>query len=143
MFDLNELKQDSTVLKELKVTCVEAKEGEEPVVIVEISDKIRKEEAKIAKRFNHLIFRQGDLSGTEFLSDKIGYLQAMTDLCVKDSQGLFSAGGRPAEHDNTAFKTLLLRYPAFSTWFGNALTEAFADSAKFKGEETADAEKNS
>ena len=141
MFDLEKLKTDSAILKEIPITCLDAKDGEEPKIIIEISDKIRKQESKLSKQFNHLVFRQGD-NGTEFISDKLGYLQEMADLCVKDSQGLFSSAGKPAEHDAKAFKTILLRYPAFATWFGNALTEAFAEVSKLKAEDDAEHEKN-
>lgn len=141
MFDLSELKNDRIVMKELPVSILDAKAGDEqPVVIIEISDRVRKEEAKLAKQHNRFFFR-GD--GTEFVADKIGYLQGMTDICVKDSQRLFVANGRPAEHDNKAFKTLLLRYPAFASWFADALTAAFADAARIKADEDAQTEKNS
>lgn len=132
MFDLNELKNDVNILKELAVTCLDTPEGEEtPKVIIQINDKIRKEEAKLSKKHNHLIYKNGS-EGAEFIADKSSYLSDMVDACVKDSQGLFSSGGKPAEHDNKAFKTLLLRYPVFATWFANALTEAFIEVSQLR-----------
>ena len=143
MFELAELRNDVTVLKELVVDCVAVPEGEEqPKVIIEINDKVRKEEAKLSKQhLGKIVFTE--LGRTqEFQNDRLSYLQAMTDVCVKDSQRLFSNGGKVAEHDNKAFKTLLLRYPVFASWFGNALTEAFAAVSKFKAAEASEQEKN-
>lgn len=140
MFELSDLKNDVNILKELIVTCVNAAAGEEPKVVIEINDKIRKEEAKLSKKHNHLYLNQAE--GTEFKADKLAYLTDMVDVCVKDSQGLFSNAGKPAEHDNKAFKTLLLRYPAFAAWFGNALTDAFTEVSQIKQEATEAAAKN-
>ena len=78
----------------------------------------------------------------EFRNDRLAYLQGMVDACVKDSSRLFSNGGKPAEHDNKAFKTLLLRYPQFASWFGNALTEAFARHSKMQASEAETQAKN-
>ena len=131
MFEIADLKNDVNILKELVVTCLDAPEDDAPKVVIQINDKIRKEEAKLAKKHNHLIYKNGG-EGAEFISDKSAYLADMVDCCVKDSQGLFSNGGSPAEHDNKAFKTLLLRYPVFAAWFGNALTDAFMEVSQLK-----------
>lgn len=132
MFELADLKNDVNILKELAVTCLDTPEGEEtPKVIIQINDKTRREEAKLSKKHNHLVYKTGG-DGAEFITDKSAYLSDMVDACVKDSQGLFSNGGSPAEHDNKAFKTLLLRYPVFAAWFGNALTDAFMEVSQLK-----------
>lgn len=143
MFELSELRNDVTILKELVVDCVATPEGEDaPKVIIEINDKIRKEEATLSKKhLGKIVFT--DLGTTqEFRNDRLAYLQGMVDVCVKDSDRLFTEGGKPAAHDNKAFKTLLLRYPVFASWFGNALTEAFAEVSKFKTAEAEKQEKN-
>lgn len=143
MFEISTLKSDVTLLKELICDCVDVPEGEEaPKVIIEINDRVRKEEAKLSKQYlGKIIF--SDLGKTqEFHNDRLSYLQSMVDVCVKDSDRLFSEGGKPAAHDNKAFKTLLLRYPVFASWFGNALTEAFAEVSKFKTAEASEQEKN-
>lgn len=143
MFELQDLRNDVTVLEELIVDCVETPASEEkPKVVIEINDRVRKEEAKLSKQhLGKIVFVE---MGTtqEFRNDRLAYLQGMVDACVKDSSRLFSNGGKPAEHDNKAFKTLLLRYPQFATWFGNALTEAFSRHSKMQASEDEQQAKN-
>ena len=142
MFELADLKNDVNILKELAVTCLDTPDGEEaPKVIIQINDKTRREEAKLSKKHNHLVYKTGG-DGAEFITDKAAYLSDMVDACVKDSQGLFSQNGAPAEHDNKAFKTLLLRYPVFAAWFANALTDAFIEISTLKKAENEATVKN-
>lgn len=143
MFELSDLRNDVTALEELIVDCLETPDSEEkPKVIIEINDRVRKEEAKLSKQhLGKIVFT--DLGSVqEFRNDRLAYLQGMVDACVKDSSRLFSNGGKPAEHDNKAFKTLLLRYPQFASWFGNALTEAFARHSKMQASEAETQVKN-
>lgn len=143
MFDLSDLRNDVTALEELVVDCLATPDSEEkPKVIIEINDKVRKEEAKLSKlHLGKIVFT--DLGTVqEFRNDRLAYLQGMVDACVKDSSRLFSNGGKPAEHDNKAFKTLLLRYPQFAAWFGNALTEAFSRHSKMQASEAEAEAKN-
>ncbi len=148
MFDISELQKDSIVEKRLIVDCLVLSEGEAPpVVIVEISDKIRKEERRMNQKYNRFVIEskgKGSRQRQEgsMKSDRLGYAKAMTDLCVKDSQGLFSEGGQPTEHKNKLLKKLFDRYANLLDWFLDALTDALSDYDLFCQDEDERLEKN-
>ena len=133
MINIEALRENTTPLREIAIplNIVPGLDDPEQKIIVEINDDIRRKELKIARNHNRLVYRQ-DSQGAEFVTNKFSYAEEMADLCIRDAHRTFGEKGKDIGYDASSFKLLLLRYPEFLAWFNNALTEAFAETAKLK-----------
>lgn len=143
MFDVAKLKNEEVKEIEMPVTCVDAPKGKEPVVVIQLTNVTRREERKINAKFNQYVMT-GIGSAREGLirSDRLAYAEAIVDLCVTDSRGLFSENGQIVHHKNENFKILLGRYPTLLNWFLDAVTVKFEAEDEFQAAFRESEEKN-
>ena len=143
MFDLNELKKDTSREVVLPIDCLELAPGAAvPTLTIKLTDATRK---RMTEAFQECVKFHGKLGESEgsLINDRLGLSLRYADACVVDSQNLFSENGVPAKHQHEAFRSLLIRYTELRTWFLNAISAEMESDRLIQFSAKAETEKNS
>lgn len=124
MFDILALKNVQTLEKQVKVTCVEAPKGKEPIMTLYISDPdLLVHEESFARAFR--IVHSGD--GETY--QKRDFLQYCSEMlyCVQSITGLFFENGKPVPYEEEYLAQALKKSIVFRQWLTEEIITAMAE----------------
>ena len=127
MFDVLSLGKEHTLEKEIKITCVDAKKGNEPVLSILVSNSdLSVHEDAMTKHYRLIL--TSDNEGYQ-KRDHLSYCMELLYI-VQDIKGLFFEGDKEVPFKEEYLQQALKASIVFRQWFANEVITAFAELRK-------------